>query len=456
VENTILVVDDERDFLESVRRGLTISGFKELRLESDPRQAAAFITQGGRVDIALIDVTMPGLNGMELLEIIKASNPQTDCLIMTAANDAETAIRCLKKGASDYLVKPVSRDELVAAVRNALKRRQTSQCQAMEEKPFPDWLSEPFKPIITRSANVLKVLREAELHGASDVPVLITGESGTGKDLLARAIHESSPRAKMVFTPLNMASFTASLFDAEFFGYTRGAFTGAEKDRAGFLEYTDGGTLFLDEIGNLPIEFQGKLLRVLQEKEYIKLGTNRSQKTNIRFIAATNSDLDRLLEKGMFRKDLYYRLKGAWLCLPPLRERKEDIPLLVDKFLEESSRDRETPFVEKEAMDLLLDYDYPGNIRELKSIVQASVNLAQGKPISVQLLPSHIRKKKPTLNLYHKDTDIPVVPLEEMEKTHILKIYRVSGKNKARAAKCLGIGLNTLRRKLESYGETWG
>ncbi|NVL89763.1 MAG: sigma-54-dependent Fis family transcriptional regulator [Desulfobacterales bacterium] len=452
--NSILVVDDEPDFLETARRGLVTSGFKNVRLESDSRKAAALFEQGGAVDIALIDITMPGMNGVELLEAIKSSSPSTECIMVTAINEAKVAVESLKKGAYDYLVKPISRDDLVLAINRALERKRLLDILDLSKKKSLPKLKhvEAFKPIVTRSADIFRVLKEAELHAASNVHVLITGESGTGKELLARAIHSASPRARFPFTPVNMASVTGSLFDAEFFGHTRGAFTGAEKDRVGYLEHTGQGTLFLDEIGTLPLDLQGKLLRVLQEGEYIKVGTSKTQKANVRFIAATNANLERLMAKGEFRKDLYYRLKGAWLHLPPLRERQEDIPLLIEKFLEEFCNAGGNRDIEKEAVSILMDYDYPGNIRELRSIVQSAVNLAQGKPMAVNFFPDHLRKRKATSRRDLQAGFEPIVSLAEAEKAHILRAYKETGKNKSRAAKLLGIGLNTLRRKLESYG----
>ena len=295
-------------------------------------------------------------------------------------------------------------------------------------------------------------MKEAELHAVSHVPVLITGESGTGKELLARAIHAASPRAEFPFTPINMASVTGNLFDAEFFGHTKGAFTGAEKDRMGYIEHTNKGTLFLDEIGSLPLELQGKLLRLLQEGEYIKLGTSKPQKADVRFIAATNTDLDRLMVKGMFRKDLYYRLKGAWLHLPPLRERTEDIPLLLTTFLEKFGGVNVSTGIDEQAASILSNYDYPGNIRELRSILQSAVNLAQGKTISTKYLPNHLQERKAIAMRNSQPISKTVVPFSEVEKEHILKVYNQMGRNKSRTAKLLGIGLNTLRRKLRAYG----
>jgi len=457
MDSSVLVVDDERDFLDSVRRGLISSGFRNVRLESDPDQAAALFEDGESFDIALIDVSMPGKSGVELLEVIKNTSPDTECLMVTAINEARVAVECLKKGAYDYLVKPISRDDLVLAINRALERRRLLDILDIgKRKTLPELVHvEAFKPIVTGSLGIFRILKEAELHAGSDVPVLIAGESGTGKELLARAIHSASPRAKFHFTPINMASLTGSLFEAEFFGHTKGAFTGAEKDRMGYLEQTNKGTLFLDEISNLPLELQGKLLRVLQEGEYLKLGNSTPQRTDVRFIAATNADLDRLMAKEMFRKDLYYRLKGAWLHLPPLRERREDIPLLVNKFLEDFSGVSGNCGIDEEAMAMLMDYDYPGNIRELMSILQAAVNLAQGRPISKNVLPRYIRNirsRNPTLKGDFQKENGPLVPLTEVEKGHILKVYEQTGRNKSQTAKFLTIGLNTLRRKLASYG----
>ncbi|UCE75223.1 MAG: sigma-54-dependent Fis family transcriptional regulator, partial [Methanomassiliicoccales archaeon] len=333
------------------------------------------------------------------------------------------------------------------------RRRLLDVVELGKRKTLPKLVhGKAFEAIVTGSAKIVRALKEGELHAVSDVPVLISGESGTGKELLARAIHSASPRGKFPFTPINMASLTGSLFEAEFFGHTKGAFTGAEKDRMGYLEQTNKGTLFLDEISNLPLELQGKLLRVLQEGEYLKLGTSRLQRTDVRFIAATNADLDRMMEKGTFRKDLYYRLKGAWLHLPPLRERREDIPLLTNKFLRDVCALSPERAIEPEAMAILMDYDYPGNIRELRSILQSALNLAHGKPISANFLPRYIRSRKPVLKRYSQGEGAAILPLTEVTRGHILRVYEQTGRNKVQTARLLGIGLNTLRRKLAAYG----
>jgi two-component system, NtrC family, response regulator AtoC len=452
MENRIIVIDDEQDFLDSMRRGLITSGFKNIHIEDKPENAAAAFKNGELFDIALIDITMPAMDGLELLEIIRNNSPRTECIMVTAIDEVRVAISCLRKGAYDYLVKPLSKEDLISSLNRALERKRLVDLLDLGKfKSIPQLENKKaFRHIITRSDKVLRVLKEAELHASGDVPVLITGDTGTGKELLSKAIHEASPRAKFNFTPINMDALTAQLFNAEFFGHTKGAFTGADKDRIGYLEHANRGTVFLDEIGNLPLELQGKLLRVLQEGEFIKLGTSKAQKADVRFVAATNKNLEKMMAKNQFRKDLYYRLRGGWLNLPPLNERKEDIPPLLTAFLEEFCGPAGAD-IEEKAMSSLMGYDYPGNIRELRSIIQSAVNLAQGRPISIQHLPAHLRKKSfqnPASTL----SPDAITPLSQVEKDHILRAYRHTNKNKSQTARILGIGLNTLRRKLESYG----
>jgi len=451
----ILAVDDEQDFLDSIRRGLLTAGFRNVFLESNAKKAAAlFERKETFVDVALIDITMPGMNGVDLLEYIKQNSPETECIMITAVNDAEVAVECLKKGAYDYLVKPISRDDLIAKLHRALEKKVLLDLLSNYKNKEAPKLRCPdaFKSIITRSTRVWRVLKEAELHAISNIPILITGESGTGKDLLARAIHAASPRAKYPFTPVNMTSLPVNLFDAAFHGHTKGAFTGAIEERQGYLKQTNKGTLFMDEIGNIPLEFQMKLLRVLENGEFIRLGTDKPQKVDIRFIAATNMNLDLLMKRGAFRKDFYYRLRGAWLELPPLRDRREDIPLLSHHFLNAFSNGKRHVDIDEQAVTILRGYDYPGNIRELKSILQAALNLARNDTITVGCLPAQLRKRKTLAGNKTWEMNPSALPLKEVEKAHIIKVYNATDNNKSGTAKLLGIGLNTLRRKLQSYG----
>jgi len=449
----IIVVDDESDFLDSVRRGLITSGFKNVHTEIDPTKAAEIIESGNIFDIALIDITMPGLSGIDLMMTIKNLQPRTECIMITALDEARTAVDCLKRGAYDYLVKPISKEDLISSINRALERKRLLDILDLNKKKSIPKLNNTaaFAPIVTRNDKMLRILKEAELHAISDAPILITGTTGTGKELLARAIHKASLRASHSFTPINMDALTPTLFDAEFFGHTKGAFTGAEKERSGYLETANKGTLFMDEIGNLAVELQGKLLRVLQDGEFLKIGTSKPSRTDVRFVAATNKDLEVLMARGKFRKDLYYRLSGSWLHLPALKGRKDDIPLLISQFLEEfcgpSGGD-----IDEKAMSMLMTYEYPGNIRELKSIIRSAVNLARGKMISTRFLPAQLVKKAAGLNRAGQTPGKPVRTLADLEKTHIVHTYQSLKNNKAQTARVLGIGVNTLRRKLDAYG----
>ena len=455
MEPSVLIVDDDRDYLAVLKHKLVDAGFNRVSSFDNPLHAANEIKSGERVfDIALIDMTMPEMDGLTLLELVKSVSPRTECIMVTAVNEARIAVSCLKKGAYDYLVKPVAQEDLVFSMKRTLEKKRLLDILDIEKGKISPNLANPhpFKPIVTRSEKVSRVLKEAELHAGSDVPVLITGESGTGKELLARAIHQASPRHQNRFMPVNMASITGNLFESEFFGHTRGAFTGAENNRAGYIEHTNGGTLFLDEIGNMPQNMQGKLLRVLQDGEYTKLGTDGQRRADIRFIAATNADLDQHMQKGDFRQDLYYRIRGGWLHLPPLRERAGDIPLLTEYFLKDYDSENNCQGIDQETLCLLMEHDWPGNIRELKSVVQAAANLSQNKKIRPNNLPKHFLKRRSVITCAVQTTPPSVTSLESVEKRHILAVYKQAGLNKSKTARLLGIGLNTLRRRLHKFG----
>ena len=454
MSHRILVVDDEIDFLQSVRRGLLAAGFKDIHTENDPFQAQAMIEAGESFDLALIDISMPGMDGLELLSRAKAADPDLEAIMVTAHNDAMYAVESLRKGAYDYMLKPVTWQDLIASINRALERKRLLEILSLDKRQVIPELKRPdaFDNIKTADSKIRRILKEAELHAASNVPILITGESGTGKGLLAAAIHKASPRADRPFTPINMASLPSELFEAEFYGHTAGAFTGAKQSRVGYVEQTNGGTLFLDEIGTLPLELQGKLLRVLQEGEFMRLGSSSPQTVDLRIITATNADLETLMLEGQFRKDLYYRLKGAWLNLPPLSQRKDDIVLLANTFLSEVQEKPPEPAISPDALNVLQRYEYPGNIRELRSILHTAVNLAQGKTLSEKHLPAEVRKSAMANLKASKPSMQGVVPLSQWERHYILKIYKQAECNKAVTAKFLGIGVNTLRRKLQSYG----
>ena len=452
MDNTVIVIDDEQDFLDSVKRVLITSGIKTVRTESNARKAASAFEKGEAFDIALIDINMPDMDGFELLQVIKNTTPSTECIMITALDDARAAVKCLKTGAYDYLVKPVSGENMLLSINRAMERKRLMEIKDLSKRKTHLKIKNPeaFKAIVTQSSEMLRILNEAELHALSDIPILITGETGTGKELLSQSIHAASPRAKFDFIAINMESLNPQLFESQFFGHTKGAFTGAETGQVGYLESNHRGTVFLDEIGNLPIDLQGKLLRVLQEGEFIKIGSSKAQKVNVRFIAATNADLEHMVEQKKFRKDLYYRLKGGWLHLPPLRERKDDILLLINHFIIEFCGP-DGINIEEEVLSTLREYDYPGNIRELKSILQAAVNLAQGKTIALKHLPKEILMRGQFVSKNQDSQTEPIQTLQQIEKKYILKVYKKFGKNKSQTARALGIALNTLKSKLETY-----
>jgi two-component system response regulator AtoC len=455
MDSHILVVDDDRDYLELAAFRLGGAGYPRVTLAEDGAEALALFESGAAVDLALIDVNLPEMDGRELLGHVRRASPATECIMVTAVNDARAAVQCIRQGAYDYLVKPVSEEDLVFAVRRALERKRLLDLLQLERSPEPPPVAHPeaFAGLVTGSPAMRRVLKEAELHAASDLPVLITGESGTGKELLARAIHRASRRSREIFLPVNMAAQSGALFEAEFFGHTRGAFTGAEKERAGHLKAADRGTLFLDEIGNLPPALQGKLLRVLQDGEFTPVGSSQPIKVDVRFVAATNEDLERLTAAGRFRRDLFYRIRGSWLHLPPLRERPADIPLLVGHFLGELAAGEAPRGIGEAALGLLARYRFPGNVRELKSIIHSAVNLARGREIAVAHLPEYVRRTVPEGPIVPADDCGQLLPLAEVEKRHILSVYRRLNRNKVRTARSLGLGLNTLRRRLKSFGE---
>jgi two-component system response regulator AtoC len=453
----ILLVDDEKDFLDSLVRGLLLSGFRNIRAENDPQKALALIQQGEPVDIAILDITMPEMCGIDLLKRIKQIKPSTECIMATAADETNIAVQCIKAGAFDYRVKPFNLEELLTVISKAIERKNLLEIHRIGNINTPPDLSNPevFSCFTTQSRHMFRLLKEAELHAASMVPILITGETGTGKELLAQAIHKASSRAQEPFIPVNMTSLSPSLFESEFYGHTKGAFTGAFQDRCGIVETASHGTIFLDEIGSLPLELQGKLLRVLQEGEYFKIGTSRPRGADVRFIAATNAELFPLQEQGLFRKDLFYRLCGAWLTLPPLRHRKEDIPLLMNTFLDKYLGQKSHHAIEDNALGMLQRYDYPGNIRELKSIVQYAANLAKGSSITIHHLPTYVQEAV-TLEQITTPSDFQrtdIAPLASIEREHILRAFKATGGNKVQTARLLHIGLNTLRRKLQTYDE---
>jgi DNA-binding NtrC family response regulator len=443
----VLIVDDEVTFLDSARRKLRMAGFTEVTTCADPLDALARL-DGQSFDVAFLDITMPGMSGLDLLERLLERAPATRCVMVTAVDNIDSVMRATRLGAFDYLVKPLQPEQLVDALERALSQKRMVDLLELRQRELAERrLEDPeaFAGLLSADERVLRLLHEAELHARSRVPVLVTGETGVGKELMAQAIHRASPRRRGPFVPVNMLSLSSALFESEFFGHKRGAFTGAISDKDGYLDRARGGTLFLDEIGDLPMELQGKLLRILQEGEYCPVGDTRPRQADVRFIAATHQDL----ERASFRKDLYYRLRFAHIAIPPLRQRRDDVLLLAARFIEASARPDAR--LSDEAQEALLAHDWPGNVRELKGTIEAAANLAErGEILARHLnLPASLRRR-PTVD------GVPVDPgslpsLAEVERRHILRVYEATGKNKTQTAKVLGISAQTLHRKLGAY-----
>jgi two-component system, NtrC family, response regulator AtoC len=444
----LLVVDDE----QSIRRlCMTIGhslGF--VCDEAESAESAATRLETDPPDLVLSDFKLPNQSGVELLKTIKAALPRTEVAIMTGHGSIESAVDAMKLGAYDYIEKPFRVEKL-----RLLLQRMAEKVRLVNENAFlRDKVSteENLDGIIGASAGMQDVLRMISRLKDTRTPVLISGESGTGKELVARAIHFRGPLAKSNFVAVDCGALVPTLMESELFGYEKGAFTGATKTKAGLFQAANGGTIFLDEIGELPLEMQAKLLRVLQEKEVRPVGSNEKFNVDVRVVAATNRDLEAAYRAGTFRKDLYFRLNVVTVHLPPLRERRSDIPVLVHHFLNRYTPG--TPLqVTSAAMKSLLQYDWPGNVRELENCIARAVTLGDQHTIDVQDLPPAIRTEQPaTQTLSAQDaSSLSTTALAEMERMTILRVFEQAHGDKALAGKMLGISRATLYRKLKRY-----
>lgn len=392
MKSKIIIIDDELDFLDTIRRGLITAGYRNLVLEADAMAVSQQLESGERYDAALIDITMPGISGVELLERFKQFSPQTECIMVTAIDEARVAVECMRKGAYDFLVKPLSKEDLMASLSRALEHKRLVEILDICKKPESPKLTQPeaFADIITHDPTMLKILKEAELYATSDVPVLIRGETGTGKKLLARSIHDASTRSNRRYVPVIMDTTDRDLMATHLFGHVKCAQDNIEKDHIGYLEESHRGTLFIQDIEKLPLELQEYILRVLQTGEMLKRGGNRPQRIDFRLITATKVNLENQITQKRFRSELYHRLRGGWIYLPPLRHRIGDISRLVEHFLQSSKPHTTNIGVTPEAMSHLCNYSWPGNVGELKAIVQSAINESRGEQISPTHLPDHL------------------------------------------------------------------
>ncbi len=441
---TVLVVDDEETALELCSQVAADMGLSVRAAETTEK--ALEILEQYPVDITLTDLRVPELGGMELLRRIRALYPHISVLVLTQYGSIETAVEATRLGANDYVTKPYHVDELRAKLERVVHAQQLEQ----ENRVLREELrSRPgFGGLIGVSSKMQRVYQLIEKVSQHTCPVLILGESGTGKELVARSIHFASARRHRPFVPVDCSALVSTLIESELFGYVKGAFTGAQQNRHGLLEVAEGGTVFLDEIADLPVDLQAKLLRALQEKEIKPVGSTDRVGINVRVIAATNRDLEEAIRKGAFRQDLYFRLNVVQLKLPLLRERKTDIPLLVNYFLEKfSSAQHPVRSLSEEAMSRLMAYDWPGNVRELENAIERAVALGSGPVLQVNDLPTNLQQGT-TERLPGSEE---LVPLEELERRAIFRALRETGGDKLAAARLLGIGKTTLYRKLKEY-----
>jgi DNA-binding NtrC family response regulator len=445
----ILVVDDERTTLDALSTILHREGHTVLTALSGKEVIEQLEEE--EVDLILSDVKMPRMDGLALLRHVKAQHADIVVMMMSGHQDVAAAVEAMKAGAFDYLIKPFGRDEVVRAVQKGLAMRSLLVENLALKRQVRDQFARA--QVIGSSPVWRKVGEMVEQIAPSRATVLITGESGTGKELIASLIHRLSPRADRPFITLNAAALPATLLEAELFGYEKGAFTGAQQRKPGRFELAHGGTLFLDEIGEMPPEVQVKLLRVLQDGAFERLGGTRTLQVDVRLVAATNKDLLHEVEAGRFRLDLYYRLNVITIHLPPLRERREDIPLLVAHFLRKfaEQNDKEVTGIQQQALQALQGYDWPGNVRELENVIERAVVLAKGPTIGVSELPDYLQEKE-TVFVPSNHFVLPAnSTLADIERTAILQALQAHSGNRQAAARALNIGVATLYRKLKTY-----
>ncbi len=443
----VLVVEDELNIRTALVTMLEKLGH-QVRGAGTGEEALALLGER-RADLVITDLKMPGIGGMELLRRLKNTWPATEVVVMTAYGSIDTAVEAMRLGAYDYLTKPIDRERFPVAVKKALERH----FLVTENKELRDRLETRtrFERMVGESEPMQRIYTLVEMVAGSDVTVLLTGESGTGKELVARAIHHKSPRTSGPFITLNCGALPENLFESELFGYEKGAFTGAMNTKSGRFELADGGTLLLDEVGELSLKSQVDFLRVLETKEFRRLGGTKVIKVDTRIIAATNRNLEEAVKAGDFREDLYYRLNVVPLKLPPLRERSDDIPLLVERFLHEFSaqHEREPKEFSREAMWLLRLYAWPGNIRQLRNVIERLVVTMPEKTIQPQHLPEEIQASK-------EDVRTMLVTLGtslgEIEREVIRRTLAEVTNHREKAAKLLGISLRTLQYKIKEYG----
>ena len=444
----ILLVDDETGIVDTLRILLRGNGYDVVAALSG-REAIEMLPEASP-DIVLTDIRMPGMSGLEVMAKAHEIDPETAVILMTAQASLQTAVRAVNEGAYYYLQKPFANEELLAICLRAAEARELRVENKALKKEIRRQSMPPSERPTGENRGFLEVLKLAETVAPTESTVLITGESGSGKEVVARYIHGLSGRAEGRFLSLNCGALPEGLLESELFGHVKGAFTGAVKDKMGLFEAANGGTLFLDEIGEMTPATQVRLLRALQEREVTPVGSTEVRQVDVRILAATNSDLNEKMRLGSFRSDVYYRLNVIALHLPPLRDRKDDIPILARRFLDSLSAEEEKIVLEKDALDVLCAHDWPGNVRELENALERAVVVASGSEISVDHLPEAVRANdaKPLVS----SEPHPNPSMEVIERAYIEWVLTAEGGNKSKAAEVLGIDPSTLYRKLNRYG----
>jgi len=441
----ILVVDDDLEMCELLSDVLRQEGFSAFTI-SESLEASKTIKKE-EFDVIVTDLRMRGLKGLDLLEEAKRVAPLTPVIIITAFGTIESAIQAMKMGAYDYITKPFQIDEFVLTVKKALENRLLKQEVVRLRKEVESRYH--FHHLIGKSPSMQTIYDLIERIGDSTSNVLITGESGTGKELVARAIHYNGTRKEGPFIPINCAAIPETLLESELFGYKRGAFTDAKTDKKGLMVEASEGTIFLDEVAEMSPLFQAKLLRVIEQREVRPLGDTNSYPIDVRIISASNRDIKNLIHQGRFREDLYFRMKVIDIELPPLRERREDIPLLVDHFINQfgNKPNRNISGVSEEALRILINYSWPGNVRELENIIQRAIALCRHEVILPEDLPSSMLHESNEESLLEKGLHKKYT-LDQLEKEYIKKVMVEAGGNKSKAAEILGLDRKTLYRKI--------
>jgi DNA-binding NtrC family response regulator len=447
----ILICDDEEGILKYLRKLLTTKGV-EVETFSSGAALLARLEGGsdGDADLLLQDVRLGDMDGIQILKTVKKLRPAMPVVMMTAFGSIDAAVEAIRLGAYDYVSKPFPKEKILGVLEKALER----QLLLAENRALKEELARPDTPAnIVFTSSTFRTIYDLTLQvAASDANILILGESGTGKELIAGTLHYNSPRKSRRFLSINCAALSDTLLESQLFGHVRGAFTGAISTQKGLLEEADNGTLFLDEIGDVSPAVQAKLLRVIQERDFIPVGATKPKKVDIRFVAATNKDLEKEVREGRFREDLYYRLNVITLHLPPLRERREDIEPLARHFLQKFSRriNKELTGIDPAALTILTGYHWPGNVRELENVMERAVILARGGVITADTLPI----RTDAAGTAPAEGPSPLVSLEAMEREHIQRILTGTGFHKSRSAEILGISRKTLDRKIVEYGLT--